>query len=196
MSKAQAGRRPPEITSARVKAWARAVIPAAEATDRLNATKDLSLQKITASSNDVSALRRASAGEAALSLAGPPVQPPYTATVTKALALAALAALGQAGDEKMTQVSALLNEDDVTFCLNLAKLDFFQCLAGGHERFDDLFCIGEHAMTETGRCIVKAAGSPTPAFIEPVLPPRPEPKTKATPKAAPKAVPKAAPAAR
>jgi hypothetical protein len=36
--------------------------------------------------------------------------------------------------------------------------------------YEDIFCLGQHAMIDTGQCMAKAAASPNPAYVEPPAP--------------------------
>ena len=81
-----------------------------------------------------------------------------TAAVAQGMALAALAVLGEAGDDQAQRVDALLNDPLDAECLKMAKLNEYQCLAVAGPHYENLFCLGNHAMMETGKCIAAAAG--------------------------------------
>jgi hypothetical protein len=134
---------------------------------RLTDTKARSGQRILASLTDVEDIRKASLQGAAMSVAGQPVAPPYTRTVVNGLAIAALAALGEAGDDKLDRLQPLLTDETSGYCLNMSKLNLYQCLAVSKPQYEDIFCLGQHSMIDIGQCVVKAAGSPTPAYVEP-----------------------------
>ena len=169
-------------------AWSKANVP--DAIQRLSDAKDLSSKRLSPSLEDVAALKKATAGEAAISMAGEPAPSPYTPLITRALAIAAVAALGEAGDDKFDSiVLPLLTEQTAAFCLSSAKLNYYECLSVSRPYYEDIFCVGQHAMVDTGACVIKAAGSPHPAFVEPPLPPPPAP-TKAKGKGKGKAPPK------
>jgi hypothetical protein len=166
--------------------WSKANVP--DAIQRLADAKTLSSKRLSPSLDDVAALKKATAGQAAVSVVGEPVHEPYTPLITRALAIAAIAALGEAGDDKFdTVVLPMLTEDTAAYCLNIAKLNYFECLSVSRPYYEDVFCVGQHAMVDTGMCVIKAAGSPHPAFVEPPPPPRPEPKAKPKGKAKAKA---------
>jgi len=83
--------------------------------------------------------------------------------VTRGLAIAALAALGQFQGDDDPRLAALIAEPASADCLKMAKLNLFQCLAVARPHYEDIFCLGEHGMRETGQCVVRAAGySPIP----------------------------------
>lgn len=173
--------------------WSKAnVLNAAE---RLTGAKDLSTRRLLANAEDVAALRSASVGQAAISLSGAPVPPPYSPVITRGLAIAAIAALGEAGDTNAERIAPLLVEDQSAYCLNMAKLNLYQCLSVSRPHYEDIFCLGQHALIDTGQCMIIAAASPNPAFVEPPPPirltPTPAPKAKAKAKAPAKAKAKA-----
>jgi hypothetical protein len=88
--------------------------------------------------------------------------PPVSPTVTRGLALAALAVLGRARNADGSALRTLLSDRQSDQCLKLAKLDLYQCLAVAEPRYEDVYCLGEHALRETGRCIGAAAVTPAP----------------------------------
>jgi hypothetical protein len=88
-----------------------------------------------------------------------------TAAVTRGMALAALAVLGQAGDDQPQRIDALLNDPLDGECLKMAKLNDLQCLAVAGPHYENLFCLGNHGMMETGKCIVGAAGGSQDALL-------------------------------
>jgi len=153
-------------------------------TARLEAARSLSGARLLANGADVEELKKAALGGAAMSIAGEPVGPPYKPVIIRGIAIAALAALGEAGDEHYERTKALLVEEESAYCLNMSKLMVYQCLAVAKPHYEDIFCLGQHSMIDVGQCVVKAAASPTPAFVEPPPPPRPAPAPKAKAKAA------------
>jgi hypothetical protein len=101
--------------------------------------------------------------------------PPYTPVVVRSLAVAALAALGYADDASLGQVMPILAEPNAANCLNMSKLNLYQCLAVSKPHYEDVFCLGEHVLADTGRCLMRNAGATPPPEARP-----PEP-TKVTP---------------
>jgi hypothetical protein len=153
--------------------------PVTDPAGRLAQTKTVSTSPMTATPTDVEELRGYVSGgdpNRPPFVAAPPtpVNPPYPPVVTRGLALAALAALGQAGDENDAALSSLLNEQSSAFCLNLAKLNLYQCLAVARPWYEDVFCLGEHALRESGQCISKTVGV-TLEVARPVLTAAPAP---------------------
>ena len=160
---------------------------------RLGEAKTLSGARLTPSAEEVDALRAATFDDHPISPISRALPGPYTDVVNRGLAIAALAALGEAGDDKAAAIRALLDEPISLQCLRTSKLMLYQCLAGsdrGH--YEDMFCLGHHAIADPGKCVVEAAASPSPAFTPPPPPPiaspapKPKPKAKASSKRAPK----------
>ena len=81
-----------------------------------------------------------------------------TAVTVRAAALAALAVLGAAGDEDAGRLTAVLHDPKADSCVKMAKLNLYQCLAVAGPHYEDVFCLGQHAMMETAQCVSDAAG--------------------------------------
>ncbi len=130
---------------------------------RLAQTKALSAAIMNGEAGDVDQLKLAMNGGAdataaqVLAVHGQSI--PYAPVVERGLALAALAALGEAGDENAAAVQAVETEPTDGACLNLAKLNLYQCLAVAVPWYEDIFCLGEHALGETAQCISNEAAS-------------------------------------
>jgi hypothetical protein len=77
--------------------------------------------------------------------------------VVRGLALAALAIQGRTGDGMEAQYEALLGDPSSEQCLHLAKLNLNQCLAVAGPNYEDAYCTGRHAVSDTGKCITAAA---------------------------------------
>lgn len=125
---------------------------------------------------DVLAQEKQSAGGGALPTAATPLSPPYTPMVAHALQLAAIAALGEARDDDMDQLSILTADSDTADCLGAAKRNFHQCLAVAKPEYEDIFCIGQHGLQDTGACLATAAGvelPPAPPPPPPLVKPKP-----------------------
>ena len=129
---------------------------------RLARAKALSATTLTGEVEETARLQQASVGAGAMSLSPMPASAPYSPVVTRALAVAALAALGEAGDANLETILAVMVEPNVGFCMNLSKLNLYQCLAVSKPHYEDVFCLGQHIMMDTGRCLIKAAGLPEP----------------------------------
>jgi hypothetical protein len=161
--------------------WSKASVSDRDA--RLATAKSLSTVPALAESTDVATLQLASTGGQSLGLTPRAAPAPYQPTVIRGLAVAALAALGAAGDNNLASIDALSADWAVGNCLNMAKLNLYQCLAVSKPHYEDIFCLGQHILIDTGACVAKAAGVALPP--EPLPPPKPEPVKKAVTKKAP-----------
>ncbi len=96
----------------------------------------------------------------------PPAQrgAPFTPAMVNSLAIAALAALGAAGDDARTNTDALSTESNNEFCTSMSKLMLFQCLAAARPSYEDIFCTGRHIVRDLATCTAQYTGPmPTPA---------------------------------
>ena len=177
-------------------AWSKADIPGRPA--RLEDAKMLSRTPLMPEEAETGRLVRAANAGGPMGLTASSVPPPYTPVVLRSLAVAALAALGEAGDENYELLVPLLSDPASATCFNMAKLNLFQCLAVAKPHYEDVFCLGQHIMMDTGQCLIRASGAPLPPELLP-KPPKVLPvglpvvtKTKGPGKGAPKAAPKGA----
>jgi hypothetical protein len=74
---------------------------------------------------------------------------------TRAVAVAALNVLGDGGGAR-----SLMSEPRTASCLHIAKLMLYQCLAAARPQYEDIFCLGQHGMADTGQCVAEAATRP------------------------------------
>jgi len=95
--------------------------------------------------------------------------PSATPAVVRGMAVAALAVMGRAGDKEDLRVATLLQDALAADCLKLAMLNMNQCLAAAGPHYDDVFCVGEHAVGETARCVSAAADGSAPIAPDPSL---------------------------
>jgi hypothetical protein len=144
--------------------WSHATVPDREL--RLAAAKSVVDMSLNAPSDVDANLTRAAEGFDPQPLNGPPATSPYPPVVIHALAVAALVAIGEAGPENDAQVEPLLTEPAAATCDNLARLDLYQCLAVSKPYYEDVFCLGAHALADTGQCVMIDAGAPIPAATE------------------------------
>jgi hypothetical protein len=150
---------------------------------RLIAAKSLSASPMLGDAADVMLLQQASAGPAsgaALGLTAQSAPPPWSPIVVRGLTLAALAALGEAGDANLDAILQLSAEPNAAYCLNMAKLNLYQCLAVSKPNYEDVFCLGQHILIDTGACMVKWTGAQMPPEPPPVLTRQPPKKTSIT----------------
>jgi hypothetical protein len=80
-----------------------------------------------------------------------------SAQITRGLALAAVAILGGTGDAQESRFEPLLRELRNADCLQMAKMNLNQCLAVAGPQYEDVFCMGQHAVGETAQCLLSAA---------------------------------------
>lgn len=155
--------------------WSKAEVVGRDA--RLANAKLVSTQPITAPAAEIDALATAvngrdAAGLSIINVASEALAPPYTAVVSRALAVAALAALGEAATpESDAAMATLMTENNAAFCLNLSKLNLYQCLSVSKPHYEDVFCLGQHILLDTAQCMSKAAGTPPTATIAVASPP-------------------------
>jgi hypothetical protein len=156
--------------------WSKAEVSAR--VERLAEVKALSAQPLTAAADDVALLQRASLGEAMPMPVGAP-EPAGRPVVARGLALAALAVLNEASP---ANVEPLLGDPECASCLRMSKLNLFQCLAVAKPWYEDVFCLGQHVLMDTGACFQAAAGTrriptalPTTLATAPAAPGAPAP---------------------
>ena len=137
------------------QSWSKADV--ADRPGRLALAKSLSAEQQKAVEVATLRLSQNAQGAEAMGLAAPPAPPPYTPLVARALAVAAMAAIGEGGDEYSPQLTALLADTAEAQCLHLAKLNLYQCLSVAKPHYEDVFCLGQHAVDDTGQCVMKAA---------------------------------------
>ena len=146
------------------QAWSKQDVP--DPARRLARAKSLAQSAFVPAPEDVSRLLRSAAefkGRRAGMEDGPPVLSPV---IQRGLTLAALAVLGQATDER--RLTQLFSEPRGADCMKMAKLNLYQCLAVAGPHYEDIFCLGQHALMDTGQCL--ASGGGTPQRIEASLP--------------------------
>ncbi|MDB5424417.1 MAG: hypothetical protein JWQ29_1833 [Phenylobacterium sp.] len=78
-----------------------------------------------------------------------------SALVARGVAVAALSVLGEDGKAR-----ALMSEPRAGMCLRMAKLNLYQCLASAGPHYEDIYCLGQHAMIDPGQCVVDATKPP------------------------------------
>lgn len=140
--------------------WGRAT--PADREGRLQAIKDLS-RPVAPSGSETARLFAASNTGSGLDVtAGRTRRAPYAPSVTNAIAMAALAALGAAGDNARANTDALQYDRASQDCLASSKLNLFQCLAAARPTYEDMFCLGRHVIRDLSTC---ARGAALPAAI-------------------------------
>jgi hypothetical protein len=146
-------------------AWSKAAVPGLAA--RLAKAKTLSLMTMSAApaqTAEIEAVLAAADAVAPIPASTAEAMPaPTTPTVSRGLAIAALAALGAGGESDEAVVLSLMNDPNAGFCMNMSKLNLNQCLSVSKPYYEDVFCLGQHILLDIGQCVIKGAGqSPTP----------------------------------
>ena len=136
------------------QAWSKVTV--ADASGRLAEVKNLSASPAAPSETENQAMMQALAAASPAAADEAPA-PRFTALEARSLALAAESVLGHAEGADRTRLSPLLSERDSAFCLKMAKLNLYQCMAVAGPQYEDIFCLGQHAMYDTGECVDQAA---------------------------------------
>ena len=127
--------------------WSKAKVP--DPAGRLSRVKRISAAGYQASRDDAGRL------QSALNEGGRRGGTP-SPLVARGVAVAALSVLGEDGKAR-----SLMSEPKAAMCLRLAKLNLYQCLASSGPHYEDIFCLGQHAMIDPGQCVVDATKAPT-----------------------------------
>ena len=136
--------------------------------ERLQSAKTLSMATMLPSAEDSAALFAAANSGTGLAVSEGRLAPPYTPALTRSLAIAALAALGAAGDEAQANTDALVIDSNSEFCLNMSKLMLYQCLAASRPSYEDMFCLGRHVVRDLSTCTTQAMKVPFVSVGDPV----------------------------
>jgi hypothetical protein len=131
------------------QAWAKT--PVSDPAGRLSRVKHISAEGYRPSREDPAQLQSALSDSGRRGGAPSPV-------VARGVALAALSVLGEDGKAR-----SLMSEPRSGMCLRLAKLNLYQCLASAGPHYEDIYCLGQHAMIDPGQCVIEATRAPTPA---------------------------------
>jgi hypothetical protein len=73
--------------------------------------------------------------------------------VGRILSVAALQAISDDPTNPGPAIEALMNDPAVERCLAWVRLDLEQCVAAGAFKYEDSFCIAEHALLDVSRCL-------------------------------------------
>jgi hypothetical protein len=141
-----------------------AIQPIASRETRLDTVKTISAGQMLPSAEESARLFTAANAGSGLTLTGSASAAPYTPAVVRSLAIAALAALGAGGDEARTSTEALSIETNAQFCLDMSKLNLFQCLAASRPSYEDMFCIGRHIVRDLATCTQQAVVATPPTL--------------------------------
>ncbi|HTI66197.1 MAG TPA: hypothetical protein VL460_01480 [Caulobacteraceae bacterium] len=151
------------------QAWSKEAAPNPQ--ERLAQAKKISATRTAMSADDTTALMQSLVAmrKAGASVGGRAPAP--TPVVLRGLAVAALAVLGRAGDEDVDKLTPLLSDAKSADCMKMAKLNLYQCLAVAGPHYEHAFCLGQHALMDTGQCVIAAAGQSQIPAVTPVSAP-------------------------
>ena len=157
-------------------AWSTQIVPDRDA--RLAAAKGASGLGDPASPQQVANITQQAQGFSPMDVDGPPASQPYPPLIIDSLAVAALAVLGEAGEDHIDKLAPMLSEPEGRTCLKRTKASLYECLAVAKPYYEDVFCLGQHVLADTGQCLMIDAGAPAP--IGTIIP-LPAPTTSSTP---------------
>ena len=146
-----------------------AIVNANERTVELTDNVRVSLQNSAARAVPASALFAAAAGSVAESIAAPQLSLTVGETAQSAdrervgriLSVAALQAISDDPALTAQAMESLMSDPTVERCMAWVRLDLQQCVAAGHFKYEDSFCIAEHALLDVSRCLGAAASTGT-----------------------------------
>jgi hypothetical protein len=131
------------------QAWSKIMV--SDPQSRLAEVKSLSAQRAQPSESDNQHMMTGLVGPAPSASDAAPAT--YSAVEAHALALAAESVLGYAHGSDRDRLAPLLTETSSAQCLRMAKLNLYQCMAVAGPQYEDIYCLGEHALLDTGRCV-------------------------------------------
>ncbi len=138
------------------EAWSKGFV--VDPAGRLATVKSLSSMAPAPAPDVASGLRAGIAGGAPLGLGQSPLVRYQTPLIAKAMTLAAFAAVGEASDAAYQRLSYLTADQNAAYCLTMAKLNLNQCLAVAKPHYEDIFCLGQHVLIDTGQCMAMSGG--------------------------------------
>jgi len=153
------------------QAWSQVTV--SDAQGRLADVKARSAERAVPSDDDNQAML-ATLVAADPSAAADAGQGAFTPIEARALALAAESVLGRAHSADRDRLTPLFSDVDSAECLRMAKLDLYQCMSVAGPQYEDIYCLGQHAMLETAKCVVGAAHGVGVPQVVASLSPRPE----------------------
>ncbi len=137
------------------QAWSQAAVGDPES--RLQDVKARSHVRVAPSDDDNQAMLAALTSVDPSAAAGDAASPGVTPIEARALALAAESVLGRAHAADRDRLSPLFSDVDSAECLRIAKLNLYQCMAVAGPQYEDIYCMGQHALTDTAACVASAA---------------------------------------
>ncbi|MGE3142710.1 MAG: hypothetical protein AB7L65_05270 [Hyphomonadaceae bacterium] len=94
------------------------------------------------------------------------VDAPRGEAVNRMMTIGALEALNATG-ERAAAVDTLMNEPRTKDCITMAQLQLFQCMSAARFRYENAFCLSQHAMRDVGACF-SAVARPDTAAMTPI----------------------------
>ncbi|HWA62829.1 MAG TPA: hypothetical protein VG939_15715 [Caulobacteraceae bacterium] len=137
-------------------AWSKEMV--VDPAGRLAAVKSAGAAAMSPAPDVAATLKSELVGAAPMGLPSGPTVTYETPLIAKAMALAAFAAAGEAGDAAYERLMYLTSERNTAYCLAEAKMNLNQCLAVAKPHYEDIFCLGQHAMIDTGVCLARGGG--------------------------------------
>ncbi|HZZ87416.1 MAG TPA: hypothetical protein VFE13_03685 [Caulobacteraceae bacterium] len=153
------------------QSWSKVMV--VNAAGRLATVKSLSAQRLEPSEGDSQAMMQSVSTAAPLAGAAGDSTASFTPVQARALALAAESIVGRAQGADRDRLTPLLTEHESAFCLKMAKLNLYQCMAVAGPQYEDIFCLGQHAMYDTASCVAQASQGVGAASTVAMLSPRP-----------------------
>ena len=153
--------------------WSKGLI--ADSAGRLAKVKAMSATFFTPGDEDAGRLIQAATAPRESGAGGGEGGAAFTPVTVRAAALAALAVLGAAGDDDIAKLDVVMHDERSGFCMKMAKLNLYQCLAVAGPHYEDVFCLGQHALIDTAQCVNNAAGGAAVPAATPAPAPRPVP---------------------
>lgn len=92
-------------------------------------------------------------GKTSVPIGGNPVM---SRRMKKTLTLAALETLGATGTDSSAWIRNYATTPQLNQCTNWIRLHVEQCLAAGHYKYEDAYCIAEHQLSDTAECLTKS----------------------------------------
>lgn len=154
------------------QAWSQATV--ADPEGRLADVKARSAERTTPSDDDNQAMLAALVAADPAAAAADAAQGVFTPIEARSLALAAESVLGRAHSADRDRLTPLFSDIDSAECLRMAKLNLYQCMAVAGPQYEDIYCLGQHAMLETAKCVAGAARSAGATQMVASLSPRPD----------------------
>ncbi|NBW06872.1 MAG: hypothetical protein EBR82_02470 [Caulobacteraceae bacterium] len=145
-----------------------AVVPIPNREVRLQTAKTISENRMLPTAEESARLFAAGNSGQGLNLSAGPSRAPYTPAVANALAIAALAALGAAGEDAKANTDALAIDTSSEFCLSMSKLNLYQCLAASRPSYEDMFCVGRHIVRDLATCATTSTRAAVVTVTDPV----------------------------